>query len=725
MKKILFTIFIFLITIVLFAETYTIKNENMTLGFNVYENNNINTSIIKDNINGVDFILDPIKDKSLWSICVKKDKDYSGEEINLYPYNAKLFKCKENGDNIKLYWHNVKNDNMNTGFNVTIYVSLSKENSYWTIEVSPNKEYGIWTVTFPRISDINAQDGDELSYPFRSGNMIKEFSDPKGFPAFYTQDKSVKAPDMGFISPIFLQLVSFTKNNSTLYFSTEDINASMKSTNINLLQPNHFDYISRNFPENIAQANIGYKQTYKFNMAVIKGDWYNAAKKYRKWGIENKASIFAKGSIEEREDIPNWLKNNVCWLHYHGWLDTSADSVIKSQKFLDVPCACHAYSWSKYDYDTHYPNWLPESDIFKKDVINMQNAGIHVMPYTNGHIIDINQSPYYKKFGDTLLAKSEKGQLYYEDWAKDKGANNNVSCIRSKYYDALSEEICNIMKELNFDAIYIDQVGGADQKLCFNESHTHPLGGGDGYVKEYRKFLKELRTKLSKIKGAPVPFATEDPSESIPFDLWLRCNDFMPQNADYPVAQVIYSGYAVNFGDQNLLQEWGENDSIAAMNKTAISFVSGNQFGWTEGGDFEFDKYPTFAKFFKNTAKAREAGLKYFNLGELVRKVDFTNDIPKKEIFMRHFTGDDTREYPLVKTGSFNYKGKTCIAFTNISDESINVEWQSDSDSLGLVKKESYKLSEIYPTKSEETNINEIKGYFTIKPYETNLFVIE
>lgn len=722
MKKILFTIFLLTLYICAFSETHTISNEKISISFQVYENNNINLQSIKSK--ETDFIKENIKDKSLWSFIIKKSNDYGREEINLLPNNAEFFKSQKSNNNIKFYWHNVKTEAMVSGFNVTVNVSLSEENSYWTINISPNKEYGIWTVTFPRINDINAEEGNELVYPYNYGSVIKEFSDPKGFPALFTQDKSVKAPDMGFISPANLQLFSFTQNNKTLYFSTEDSKGSMKSYNINLFTPNHLDLVFRNFVENMAKGGIGYTQSYKFNMAIINGDWYNAAKKYRNW-CQSNSPIFKQGPIEYRKDIPDWLKNNTCWLHYHGFLDDSASSIIASQKFLSVPCAVHCYSWSKYEFDSHYPNFLPEKDFFKEHIKRMQDAGIHVMPYTNGHLVDINQSDYYKQYGNEILSMDEKGEYYSEDWAKDLGADNKVCCINSNYYKAYLTEAINMLKELNFDAFYIDQLGGSPQHYCFNPKHRHNMGGGHTYISQYTKLVNELKETLSKIKGAPIPIATEGANEFIPMDLWLCCNDFSPQGVEYPLQQVIYSGYVINFGDLNHIIEWSENNSIAAMNKTAYSFISGHQIGWAEGGDYEFDKYPTFGKFFKNTAKARESHNNYFNFGELMRPVKFTNNIPTKEIFMRHYTGDSTQSYKLVKTGSFNYKGSVLIAFTNISEEPIQVHWESDNESLGLVKKDSYTISKVYPTKSNEILSKSISGTLTIKGLETVLLLIE
>ena len=138
----------------------------------------------------------------------------------------------------------------------------------------------------------------------------------------------------------------------------------------------------------------------------------------------------------------------------------------------------------------------------------------------------------------------------------------------------------------------------------------------------------------------------------------------------------------------------------------------------------EFEAYPAFGKYFRNAALARIAAKEYFNLGEMVRKVRITSNVPTKKILWLMWGFDRTGDFPLVRTCSFNYKGKTMVCFTSISDKSENISWKSSFSDLNLKNKKSYKLTEIYP-KKESKVLNSLEDTFSMSPFETKIFVIE
>lgn len=730
MKKLLILLVVILaiiISTISFADNNSISNKDIEIKFNI-DKNNVNIESFIDKKQSQDFIKNPINTKSLWIISLKKDKDYNGNDVKLYPSDAENLKVNNEKNKIIFTWNNVKKENMSKGYKVIGTCEIKGENSYWHIKVDSPKEYneyGLWEIRYPIISDIDAQNGDLLLYPLIGNSYpVTEYSEKGLQNPTYTNKDDYYIKEFGLTSPSFLQYSSFTKNKSTLYFSPEDLTEYSKSIIFSMREANHLNIECINYATHMAEAGYDFNQPYKTNIAIVQGDWYDSAKKYRKWGIDNKAAAFRRGKIEEREDIPNWLKNNCVWLHGHGHEPATYDSIIKSQKLLDVPCACHMYTWSQYPYDTHYPNWIPAYDNFKDGIKRLHENNIHVMPYFNGHMVDMALSPTFKKYGDVLLAQFCDGSFYRESWSKDLGADNAAICIDSKeYVNQITKEVTNAIREYDFDAVYLDQVGIASQPLCFNKKHIHPVGGGDYYVKEYNKLIDDIKEKTSEIKGDKVPLATECVGEALNFDMYLRVNDFFGENEYYPLSSVLFSGYEVNFGHPTYEDEM---ETLSAINKTAIALVDGIQPGWGEGGWFEFDRHPKFAQSYKVIAQARNAQLSYFNFGELVRKVNITSDMPIENLSLRNSYVPERRfDFKLVKTGSLNYKGKTLVVFANISDKQVKVDWESDYKSLGLKKKNSYKIQEVYPTKQAETITKDIKGSFTINGDEVRLFIVE
>lgn len=733
MKKILFLTLFFLLSISLFADNYKLENKNMSLTL-TSKNKTVFLSSIYDKGTGTDFINEVKKETGLWDISVKNANDFAGKEILLYPDNAESVNIAEWKDKITITWSNVKTAEMVSGFNVVATIEMNENGSYWTIDVSPNKDYGIWYVSYPRVNDLEVKNGDAYMFPFRGqGFLIKDFTEE----GFNNPDKRGKeyVKELSYLSPLYLQLTFLTKNKASLYMSSEDTNFYSKNTVGNLSIPFHLLQINRNYVANMGVGNIGFKQPYKYHITTIEGDWYNVCKYYRDWGIKNNAPAFKNGKIINRKDLPEWIKNNIYWMRWYNHIPKGFENVNKTSDYIGIKPALHSYSWStQFEFDTCYPNFYPAKDYYREDSNNIRAKGFHVMPYTNGHLVDMGLSEIAKEKGTDLLSVSCDGKYYSEPYFPEKGTDFKMCCINGPYRDVFYNEMLKVYKDCPFDGLYIDQIGACYQPLCFNENHNHLVGGGDHYVKAYNNLIGKLRKGLGELNGEPIPFATEDSAEAFDFDLWIRCNDSMGENMDTPMIETIFSQYRLYFGDhlydtwESKVKDFSEYKSydgnITAMHKVAISLVNGIQVGWSAGSNGELEKYPEFAKLYKDLIYARKAGLNYFNHGELMRKVNFTNEIPTANITWNHFSGGRNFDSKVVKTGSFNYNGKTMLCFVNVSNKDVPVEWESNYKDLGLKKQKTYTFNEFYPTQEKKVVSKDLKGKFTLKPYEIKLIVV-
>ena len=692
----------------LFAKDIVLKNNDISVTLSIIEKNPY-VSQIRDVKNKVDFIPDCQYTTPLWSFTCIKDKDYNSEPIILTPTDAESIEYNITNSKAQITWLNVKNSAMSSAFNVTVTIDIEKENSYWHIVISKNDEYGLTTVTFPRIDNISTKDTYAL-LPFRGGAFYKDF-------------------DSHHIYPMnnHINMASVTKGNSTLYLSPEDEKVyskklTFKSSNaLNMLIEIKSDL------EHSGEAGYGYSQPFKYNIAIIEGDWYDACKKFRNWGIEHKFGVFANGRLDERKDIPKWWLENTAWFTCDEGPreETEAESILKAYKMLGVPCAVHFYLWPEYHMDTHYPNFLPARDTFKENVKKLQNEGLKIFPYTNGYLVDTNQAPIYKELGDVLVTKNEKDEINFSSEWDIAGSVNAVACIgEGAYSDFLVKELCEIVKEIGVDGIYLDQVGASPYKTCFNKEHNHPLGGGDWWVAGYRNLIKEIKEKAEKIKGEPIVIYTEDSADSYNFDGWLRCSDAFINNTDTPANTVIYSGYGISIGDRFYQEEYDTEDAIAVVNKLAIDLTKGIQPGWGIGRKDELIKYPKIGKYYPTMAKARYKAYEFFNLGEMVRNVNIENQIPTINLIYKSFLDVKSKDFPTVRTCSYNYKEKACVVFTNISDNEQEIKWSAKPSDLNLKKKPSYKISAFYPEGSAKT-VKSIRDTFTIKGNDTIIFVVE
>jgi len=689
---------------------HIIKNNLISVELTELENKDVVISDIQDIKNKTNFVATKDYNNLLWTLKVKKSDNFTSEEIILDPSDSEKLIVDNKTTDIKLTWKNVKSQDMSAGFDVTVTGELSGGNSLWDINVKSNtKDYGIWQVVFPNVSGLDCAKNNTVMIPNYGGALNTDFIQ--------------MSADIDYPSTIVsMQFMSLTKGKSTLYMSTHDLKSRHKIFSWRTPQPNEMNFKITNNPDYMGVGGHDYTQGYKFVIATLQGDWFDAAKKYRKWGIDNKFTPFSQGRIDERKDYPQWMKENPVWLGWHGLTNDNVKNLPDFQKFLNVPCAVHVYHWSQYPFDTHYPNWLPAWDRFANDVKTVRAAGLKVMPYTNAHLVDIKNSPTYKKYGDNLLSFGPNEKPYISEFNATSDVLNVTACPTVKeYYNQIVDEEKNIIKEYDTDAVYLDQVGCVPAFTCFNKNHNHPVGGGSHWTDTYYNMITDIRKEANKVKGSPIITTTESSSESYPFDAWLRCNEGSPSLS--PVATVVYNGYVVSFGSYFYGDEFTTDNALPAINKTATQLTFGYQLGWGWGGR-QWEEYPDFGKYIKGASQARFAAYKYFNMGEMVRKVNFETKIPTKNILWRNFGLTSNEAYPLVQTASFNYKDSTAIVFTNISKDTITFNYKSSAKDLFLKTKTSYNISQLYPNKKEISN-GKIEGKVTIKPLETIILIVK
>lgn len=700
MKKLLTIIFI-LFSISLFAKDINIGDKIININLNIKDKSTYVDRILDVNKN-VDFVSNCEYNNQLWSFGVKKDGDYNGEEIIFTPNDAKKLEIQKTKSSVILTWSNVSKENIDTTFTVIATIEIKNGNSYWHIKITPsNNIYGLTTVTYPQIGNMRTND-TTMMLPFRGGRFFKNLDF-----------------DYEYKTPSHMSYASMTKNDSTLYFCPEDVNCTYKQYIFNSNSELNMLFAIRNELDNYAKGGLEYNQNYKYNIAIVDGDYYDAAKKYRKWGIENNYGAFKIGRLDQRKNIPQWWKDNTAWFVWDNTHD-GIKSIISNVDFLGVPCAVHRYLWPKYTMDTNYPNFLPAVDNFNEEIKELQEHNIKVMPYTNCYLVDVQNSQYYKDYGDILLNIKANGEFNVaSEWDQGR-AKNVVACPMSPYSDLFVKELSNIVKEHNVDAFYLDQTGSSPSWQCFNKAHIHPMGAGTNRISAFCDLINNLKEETYKIKGGYLPFATEDYAEMYPFDGWLRCNDGWAETSDAPINTMVFSGYTISFGDIYYPKEL-EGNSKAAINKLSVDLVKGIQPGWFIGENYELIKHKEFGEFFKKVAQGRYLTKDYFNLGEMVKPVNIVSDNPTINLLWTNFLGEQNLDFPVVRTCSYNYKGKIIIVFTNISDNEINVEWNAIAKDLNLNKKSLYNLNEIYPNKTNK-KIKALKDTFTIPPESVVIF---
>lgn len=727
MKKIL--IFLLIIIGVLcvsgaWAKTYTLKSDTMSLSVRVNGKNFVISSI-KDLTTAQEFIEPSSKETNLWSVTVKHDGQFNElPGFTMYPTDAKRTIIKQTPNSIIMEFSDVRAEGMDEGFDIVCTVTMEGNNTYWDMTVSAGKSYGVWEVSYPYINNISTKNGDNFMIPGRGDVFVTEFDNPAGFPDPTKMAQDAYTKNYNYIYPKCMQYSSLTKGKSTLYMSTEDTHGTYKSMNWTTNAPNTMNVFTTYFPAYMGEAGHEYKQLNSYNISVITGDWFDAAKKYRQWGIDNNYAPFSKGKIADRTDLPQWWKDlSWCIRYDYTGQDYMKENFFKSMERIGIPALVHIYGWGAYDFDTHYPDWLPLREGTETFMNRLRRMGNFVMPYTNAHIVDMHHSATMQNLETSVLKKTWQGVPQKEDWAKDKGADNTQACTSSEYYNIYMQQLKDIFDRFPFDALYMDQVGASVSATCFDKTHNHPVGGGTFIHDDYNKMIKEIKDYVRETTEMEIPVTTEDGGDDFSFDGWLKCNEGGPKSINNPVRSVVYSGYVLNFGDDYFDEDY--NNSWAVVNKLAAQITKGYVPGW---GGFEFDRFhkdPYIMEFAEKAIKAREFAKDFFNLGEMVRPVTIESKIPKMNLTMGSHFGARTDDYDVIKTCSYNYNGKAMICFTNASNEPRKIVWSVKPQDLKLTKTKSFLVKKAYPNSFETHSYDNLVDMFEIGPLETVIYTIQ
>lgn len=175
----------------------------------------------------------------------------------------------------------------------------------------------------------------------------------------------------------------------------------------------------------------------------FEGDWYDAANLYREWVLPN-ADWVKNGRLDERNNTPAWAYNLTTWLTPFLPSHENYDNIIEIANRLQLDkdaLAVHVYNWdylghapgnNRSDdlvpwweedcedmhgqlnavgakqpcgFDTHYPDYLPARRGFDKYINKWHDMGMRVVPYVNGHLVDVGSHEWKPELAQLAAIK--------------------------------------------------------------------------------------------------------------------------------------------------------------------------------------------------------------------------------------------------------------------------------------------------------------------------------
>jgi hypothetical protein len=415
----------------------------------------------------------------------------------------------------------------------------------------------------------------------------------------------------------------------------------------------------------------------------LRGDWFDAALIYRDW-VRREARWYPQLGPEGREDTPQWMRQLPAWALGGG---RPEDVVTQVQRFADhlgLPVGFHWYNWHQIPFDNDYPHYFPTKEGFAEAVAQLQQSGVHVMPYINGRLWDTRdrgaEDFQFTQRALPAATKDVEGQPYIETYGSKEADESRVRlavmCPATQlWHDEVRQIVTRLFDACGVHAVYIDQVAAAKPVLCHDPSHGHPLRGGHWWTESYWRMIGRIRDAMPEDRALTTECNAEPYTQV--FDGYLTWH--WQYNNQVPAFPAIYGGAIQMFGRA---YRGGPTKDLAFKMKAGQQLVFGEQIGWCSPDVISEEDN---AAFLRKIVRLRWQLRKYFYAGEMARPPKLEGDIPRVTADWQ-WQGQWPVTTDAVMAGAWQLprEERAVLLLVNVSDQPIPVTLCFNADDYAL-----------------------------------------
>jgi hypothetical protein len=425
---------------------------------------------------------------------------------------------------------------------------------------------------------------------------------------------------------------------------------------------------------------------------LLRGDWFDAAVAYRDW-VRRQAGWYPTLGPDGRTDTTPAMRLLDAWAL--GGADPwptggqpSAEKLNEVKQFakrLGPPIGMHWYGWHQNPFDNDYPHYFPAKSGFTEAVADLQRSGVLVMPYINGRLWDTRDRGVedfeFTRVAKPFTAKDERGHVVIEEYGSKESDGSTVRfavmCPATKFWqDRVHAITMQLYKQYGVRGVYIDQIAASAARLCFDPSHSHPLGGGHWWADGYRQMLDRIRRDMPQ--GAFL--TTECNAEAYVrwFDGYLTWH--WQYDGQVPAFPAVYGGALQMFGRS---YGGGPTRDLALRMKAAQQLNFGEQIGWI--GPNLIGEKSNFA-FFQSVVQLRRRLGRYFAAGEMARPPIIEGELPAVKADWGWGGGNWWVTTGAVLTSAWRSpkENRLAVIAANVSDQPVTVTLALDAKDCGL-----------------------------------------
>ena len=585
---------------------------------------------------------------TLWSILFSRRGAVTNEYctvVNGSPVATRESERTE--DRLRLYWKGVDLPGDPGAVDVAADVKLLADGaSEWRLTIrNRSRVWAQHTVDYPIIRGVLLPGGGAALLPWKNlgGRFFRPF-DPR---------KACQRGEFN-VPGTFLPLAAFMRGEAGLYFAAQDGDMRIKKLKVSADADVCFSTLLENAGI-VGKAAEG--PHYAVTVAAFRGDWWEAAHRYRDWALRQKWC--RKGKIAFRKDFPRIAAEADLWPNTGGGYDRMTNRF--AQLKAAWPDLRIAVGWSSWyavppPGNRMNPEFFPMRDPLVPEAARFGRAnGFHLMPYVNGRIWDKSSCGFAYAKADATV--DENGEFYEENY----GGRFAVMCPWCPNWQTVVRELgVRVLDEVGADMVYFDQVSCSRAKPCFNPAHGHPLGGGTWWTDGYRRMFESIHADFAK-RGAAVTSEQLGEAWLDVIDAYLNASEMT--DVDVPLFPAIYQGYCVHFGREVGCDKPYQTHAWRFL-QDAKTVLWGEAPGWIGPHIYTVLHYADEAENLARVARFRRAHEEFLIYGSLEGEVRTETDDPDV--------------YGTVwKTADGN---RTAAMFVNVSSEAKRVNYRFSAE---------------------------------------------
>jgi hypothetical protein len=584
---------------------------------------------------------------------------------------------------------------------------------YARIEVDNESDSQLRAVQFPRFTYVPGPSPMEeatLVFPRAYG---RSWRNPFDAPAGYLVGTQEPAGHRGDMEMQFATLYDDAGNG--LYWAFYDGEGYHKRVVYDNRTRGQIDFKMEHLPENCLTPGQDYASPYPVALATYTGDWWDAARMYREWALQQKWA--QKGPIKDREDASEWVKDADIWIRGDARRYTpelAEEYTNQLQDALGVETiGVQFYGWYMPGGERNWmaPMGWPMVEGYPEMIARAKERGVHRTPYVNSLQVDFDSKgiPASARSAMLLDVNGEPRR-----WT-DEGEKYIMCAATEAWKDILVRGSEQLVTKGNVSGIYLDQLGGHCGRPCYNPDHGHPVGGGTYATDGLRAICSAINDTTHEV------FPEAALSGEVQHEMLIDVTDHRLCHYNYWPGWVnlwpaVYGDYMVNYGRTISLAQSPRSDGtprepIEFFGPCGNTLVAGMAFGriWPTGNPMNLliaEGNEAKREYLQKCVDLRQAAREWLEFGYLQRPVQMLTEIPDVPIL-------DPKKRPssikaVLHSSWINEGGSLAFVFTNVSDEEQSFDWSADLTRYEIAPAEVYRIQQITPD-GERESIAEIE----------------